>query len=629
VKSLSSFELRMLLKELQVLKDCHLQKVYQLDNRSFLLSFHGRGERYRLLIELGRFMTLTERDIETPREPSSFVMGLRKHLKNALLVDVEQHGMDRVIVIKFRKEKELDLIIEMFDKGNLILVQDGKILFSLTSKSWSSRDVKRDAEYQFPPGPLDVTTMDAEEFASAAKQVEKDLVRGLILDFNLGGMAAEELCIRLELDKEMEMKEVPDNILKVLHASIIELLGRPMDPCHVKDDGKVIDIAPFPMLKFENMDLEHFGSYSKALDDFFMAEEEMNESKGPGRLERRMKMQKEALAKYQEEEELSKLRAEAVYLNYQQVEGLLVGIQEALESDNLSSHISELEERSIVKGHEPGKGQVSVSLKDQENKAVDVDLVYRLSIHENVERLYDEGKKMAEKVEGVKKAIQESKEEIKSAPRHENGNKGTSRKHFWFEKYRWMISSDDAIIVAGKDAKSNERLVKKHMKDQDFYAHADIHGAPSVVIKGPASDTAKEEACHFAFIFSKAWNSGISSGKAYWVNPDQVSRTPQSGEYLAKGAFVIRGKKNFVDKIPVIAAIGEVEYQGERMIMAGPDFVIRKKANKYVVFAPGNTKRSSFEKQMARAFKCKIEDIGRVLPPGDVEVKETHGLSLD
>lgn len=34
--------------------------------------------------------------------------------------------------------------------------------------------------------------------------------------------------------------------------------------------------------------------------------------------------------------------------------------------------------------------------------------------------------------------------------------------------------------------------------------------------------------------------------QAWWVHPSQVSKTPQAGEYLTTGSFVIRGKKNFV-----------------------------------------------------------------------------------
>merc|ERR1712192_117792 len=53
------------------------------------------------------------------------------------------------------------------------------------------------------------------------------------------------------------------------------------------------------------------------------------------------------------------------------------------------------------------------------------------------------------------------------------------------------------------------------------------------------------EAGQFAVCFSAAWDSKVLTA-AYWVTPDQVSKTAPSGEYLTVGSFMIRGKKNFL-----------------------------------------------------------------------------------
>ena len=49
----------------------------------------------------------------------------------------------------------------------------------------------------------------------------------------------------------------------------------------------------------------------------------------------------------------------------------------------------------------------------------------------------------------------------------------------------------------------------------------------------------------FLISHTKAWGTSIPDS-AYWVRPEQVSKTPESGEYLTKGSFVIRGHKNFI-----------------------------------------------------------------------------------
>ena len=46
-----------------------------------------------------------------------------------------------------------------------------------------------------------------------------------------------------------------------------------------------------------------------------------------------------------------------------------------------------------------------------------------------------------------------------------------------------------------------------------------------------------EEAARFVVSYSSVWKSGQFSADCYWVNPIQVSKTPESGEYVKKGIF--------------------------------------------------------------------------------------------
>jgi len=56
------------------------------------------------------------------------------------------------------------------------------------------------------------------------------------------------------------------------------------------------------------------------------------------------------------------------------------------------------------------------------------------------------------------------------------------RKKEWYEKYRWSISRNGYLIIAGKDASQNESIVKKYLRDKDIFLHADIAGAPATII---------------------------------------------------------------------------------------------------------------------------------------------------
>lgn len=64
-------------------------------------------------------------------------------------------------------------------------------------------------------------------------------------------------------------------------------------------------------------------------------------------------------------------------------------------------------------------------------------------------------------------------------------NINKARKVYWFEKFFWFISSENYLVIAGRDQQQNELIVKRYMRTGDIYVHADVHGASSVIIKNP------------------------------------------------------------------------------------------------------------------------------------------------
>lgn len=158
------------------------------------------------------------------------------------------------------------------------------------------------------------------------------------------------------------------------------------------------------------------------------------------------------------------------------------------------------------------------------------------------------------------------------------------RKSNWFEKFNWFISSENYLVVGGKDQQQNEHLVKRYFRPGDIYVHADIHGASTVIVKNhecksispatsdrnrslssvisPADPSCADippktltEAGHMAVVYSSAWDSKISTS-AWWVRHDQVSKTAPTGEYLSTGSFMIRGKKNYLLSSPLTFGFG-------------------------------------------------------------------------
>ena len=181
----------------------------------------------------------------------------------------------------------------------------------------------------------------------------------------------------------------------------------------------------------------------------------------------------------------------------------------------------------------------------------------KLTIPENAEIYYEKAKKAKRKTKGALIAIENTKkqlEDIKSKKDIAMENVSVPKKRIkknlkWYEKHRWFISSDNTLVVGGRDANSNELIVKKYLDPNDIYLHADIHGASSVSIKlngEELNENIIKESGEFAASFSSAWSMGFTTQDVYWVHPDQVTKTPESGEFLKKGSFVIRGHRNYI-----------------------------------------------------------------------------------
>ena len=124
-----------------------------------------------------------------------------------------------------------------------------------------------------------------------------------------------------------------------------------------------------------------------------------------------------------------------------------------------------------------------------------------------------------------------------------------NRKVFWFEKYIWFISSENYLVIGGRNAQQNEALVKKYMTKNDLFMHSELHGAAVVIVKNPTGYAVPSltmmEAATFEMCHSPCWENKVLA-QVYWVHASQVSKTPPTGMFISTGSFIIRGKRNFI-----------------------------------------------------------------------------------
>ncbi len=257
------------------------------------------------------------------------------------------------------------------------------------------------------------------------------------------------------------------------------------------------------------------------------------------------------------------------------------------------------------------------------------------SVFGNAEFYYDESKRAKEKVKGARKALEETLKKMGELEKnHEISKAGVgikekiTRGKRWYETFRWFYSSDKFLVVGGKDATTNEILIKKHLEKNDLVFHADIHGAPFFIIKNPENleipEGTKEETAQMAATYSSAWKSGIGGCDVYYVHPEQVSKTPPSGEYIAKGAFMIYGKKDWFRGLKLGITIG-FKINDEAMVIAGPESAIIPNSDYHVKIGIGDEKSGELSKKIKEFIlkKAKKEDIEKIKK---VDIQEIQGF---
>ncbi|OMO53434.1 Zinc finger, CCHC-type [Corchorus capsularis] len=204
--------------------------------------------------------------------------------------------------------------------------------------------------------------------------------------------------------------------------------------------------------------------------------------------------------------------------------------------------------------------------EEKTNPADKVEVDLALSAHANARRWYEMKKKQESKQEKTITAHDKAFKAAERKTRLQLSQEKTvatishMRKVHWFEKFNWFISSENYLVISGRDAQQNEMIVKRYMSKGDLYVHADLHGASSTIIKNhrpeqPVPPLTLNQAGCFTVCHSQAWDSKIVTS-AWWVYPHQVSKTAPTGEYLTVGSFMIRGKKNFLPPHPLIMGFG-------------------------------------------------------------------------
>jgi predicted ribosome quality control (RQC) complex YloA/Tae2 family protein len=655
---LKSFDFRFIVNELRgSLLGGKIRKVYQYGagQKSFLFDIYVSTKGNFWLYADSEKIFLAQHKPEAPETPPNFCMFLRKHLIGATIKDIRQHGFDRIVEIVTDSHV---LIFEFIPPGNVILCDRfHTIIMPLQVQRWKDREILPKRPYRYPPESVNPYNISLETFRKVINRGEEKTV-SVMAKIGFGSVYANELCMLSNVDAEKGAGQLsPEEVSKLFNT--MRHLGEARAQPVTYEDGTV---HPFPLHTKKEAIKGKWSSFSAPLDEMFSERviEEYRQEQARAveekheKIERIIERQKQSVEKMKEKRSEDRESADTIYRFYGLVEDILSGIRKAQDSGMPWSEIKERarieptpEAEAIVEIMEH-EGKVRVNLGGKE-----LDLDFRKSVEENAASYYEDSKDARKRYEGAEAAMEEKKAEmgmLETTPHEDKPvikeKKPRKPRKKWYERYRWFISSRRFLIVAGKDAANNERLIKSKTEQGDWVFHTDIQGSAFVVIKAKSPRGTKfaglpegqmippevmKEASEIAAACSKAWSKGLGNIDVYAVRPEQVSKTPPSGMSLPKGSFMIYGSRQWFRDVEVKMALGVLVDRGVQKAeaIAGPVMALRTYSKYFVTIRPGDTPAGELARKIKEALVYKaspenkplieqinVDDFQKLIPAG-------------
>lgn len=567
-----------------LLVGARIDNIYE-DEGVFIFKVKPAGEEARLLVvEPGRRVHFSRRTATPPStQPKGFLAILRKYCRGQRIVGVRQLSRDRVLRVELASG--YSLVAELLPRGLLVLVDpEGAVKGASRYVEMRDRTVKPKVGYEPPPlDDLDPLGLSPGEALSLVRESRgRDVVRGLVRGLRIPGEVAEEALYRAGIDKGSSIDSLGEGLVEAILEELRRLKQESLEGKGFIGitGGQPVEAVPFRPTRMEYREYE---SFDDALDDFFSMQVAGEE--GLPELERLLKSMEEArmLAEdYRRRARELRSIAERLSANYHSLERVL---ECARRGDPLSC--------PGVAGFDRARGRIVVEVAGGRVEADPREGPDRLII-----RLFREAGELESKARRAEKALKEyevrARELELKAQARRIALRLKSRERRWFERYHWTVTTNGFLAVGGRDAGQNESVVRKYLGPDDVFIHADIHGAPAVVLLTRGRSPGEEDivdAAHIAAAYSKAWRAGMASVGVYWVRGEQVSKSPPAGEYLARGGFMVYGKRNYLDPLPLRLYIGiALDNEGLPVVVQGSRAVVSRISIAYSELVPGDLK---------------------------------------
>lgn len=546
---LSWLDVRATVNECSKIVGAHVKNVYSTSKKSVLIKFHNKTQLY--IDPPSRFQVTHAEHALGPLMPIAIY--LRRVLSNARVEAVTQVGFDRIACIHLGTARgKFKLVVEIYAGGNLILLDESQTVLNLL-RPVPDLGIVKDSPYIINAPDLELTLdrFDALKEESPKKKLSTFLsITGAIVDdiarrmagelgmgdAGLGGLeearrAVGEAAFRRKFEEFFG--EIKKELCSVGDYGFVQYEG-----------GRPVSFGPWRMLELPQKYRE-FSSFGAAMDAAFEAAQE-TETKAEKKARRIREAQEKSLQDKLRSAEQFKSRAEKILENADTIITALEIIKSSFSSGTSEREFNRFRVEAAEQGNVYAQAIKKVGFGERRAQLLidgtPIEMDFTRTVHEEATELYSKAKKMEERARKAGEALEQTKR--RSKPQKKAAYEKVERKAYWFEKFHWFITKDKDVVVAGRDMRQNEVLVKKHLRDGDFYFHADVAGAASVIARQGCSEDTKSAAAAMAMCLSKAWERNVVCA-VYCVSGHQVNKSAPTGEFLKTGSFMIQGKKEF------------------------------------------------------------------------------------
>jgi len=629
-------------EEKEKILNAYIDEIYIIDNLIILkLKNVKYSKEFLLIIEPGKRINTSELKIRFKDEYIKSSSLWKSILKNCNITDIEQYDNERILFMNLKcYEKNRKIAIELLPRGVVAILDDNNtILLASKYKKMRDRIIMPKLKYILPPKPINIDY----------DNITADILKNLLLnDYNVVPSLVKSLDIPPEIAEAIDflcklnnkrVLELTSYEYECIAVKLKELLKSALEkpkPCIVYRDSIMIGFYSFIPIQFYegNYNIEYLNSLNETIEKYF------SESFKSLLISKKIQSVANEIEKLKNSVEMIDRNLTELKSKKENLENVLKVLNELyIDLENIHECVRNRVKNSkwedvkkcsdFIINLSPDKGLYKVGIKN-----IEIELDVRKTF---VENYYTLQKSIADLDKSIRRALEEKKNiEIKINELNriiQNEIKEMelklSKKIEWYEKFHWMISSKGFLIIGGRDASQNIKLIRRYLEPHDIVLHADIHGASVIIVKTNKKEIDEEtlkEVAVFAASYSKAWKIGLASINVYWVYGSQVSLRPPSGEYLPKGSFMIYGKKNYINNVELKLAIGvEAENIGDTKaiirVFAGPEDLVKEKAIAYMVLIPGNENPETISKMFLENIRNNLRNIIVAINPKDIEVK--------